>query len=57
MTDTKDIWIKYGYDLAKKEFQEKIEKFKRIFNKDDKDTIWSSAVVYFEFKQIFGEEQ
>jgi hypothetical protein len=41
----------------KKEFQDKIEKFIKIFDKNDKDTIWSSAVVYFEFKQIFGEQQ
>lgn len=42
---------------CQKEFQEKIEKFTKTFDKNDKDTIWSSAVVYFEFKQIFGEQQ
>jgi len=42
---------------CQKEFQEKIEKFIKIFDKNDKDTIWSSAVVYFEFKQIFGEQK
>ena len=27
MTDTKDIWMKEGYDLAKKEILEKVNNF------------------------------
>ena len=33
MTDTKEIWIKYGYDLAKKEFIEMINDL--IYNSND----------------------
>jgi hypothetical protein len=49
--------FKKGKQQATKELLEEISK---IFNKEDKDTIWSSAVVYFEIKQILsklGEER